>query len=270
MAVDKFQSLRTLLYPGGSIPKPELNKAHFRLYTRNLCPFAARARYAFAAKDIPFQDVQTNLDQKAQWHLDFNNGFVPVLETPQGDMLGESGVLMQLAHELAPDKGFELIPKDPIEAAKMRLKMEKFSGLLGAIFPVYLTRGEDKSKIEEFAKTLPAHNDFAALSKGGKWLMGTDHPTMLDIHVAPMWEFIHIMQHSAMAPAMELARLSEQAPDVLAYIERFKAHDKFKATCMNVEAGRRHWDRTMGWEKGVKCQLSIDVVNGVVEGDLLG
>mmetsp|Transcript_15974 Transcript_15974/g.34676 ORF Transcript_15974/g.34676 Transcript_15974/m.34676 type:complete len:270 (-) Transcript_15974:106-915(-) len=266
---DKFQSLKTLLYPGGSIPKPDLNKKYYRLYTHNLCPFAARARYAFAAKGIPFQDVQTNLDQKAQWHLDFNNGFVPVLETPQGDTIGESGVLMQLAHELAPEQGLELVPKDPILAAKMRLKMEKFSGLLGGIFHVYLSRGEDTSKIEEFAKTLPTHNEFASLAKGGKWLLGTDEPTMLDIHVAPMWEVMCIWQHSTLAPAMEHAKFAEQAPDVISYVERFKAHESFKHTCMNVEAGRKHWERTMGWEKGVKCQLSIDVINGVVDGELL-
>eukprot|EP00959_Pyramimonas_sp_CCMP1952_P208410 4359615-Pyramimonas_sp.AAC.2 len=266
---DKFQSLTTLLYPAGSIPKPELNKTSFRQYTHNLCPFAARARYAFAAKDIPFQEVHTNLDQKAQWHLDFNNGFVPVLETPQGDLIGESGILMTLAHELAPGKGLELVPKDPILAAKMRLKMEKFNGLLGSIFPVYLTRGKDASKIEEFAKTLPQHNEIASAAKDGKWLLGTDEPTMLDIHIAPMWETICIWQHSALAPAMELAKFAEQAPDVIAYVERFKAHEKFKHTCQNVEAGRRHWDRTMGWKEGEKCQLSTDYLPGVIDGELL-
>ena len=62
--------------------------------------------------------------------------------------------------------------------------------LMGCIWPVYMTRGEDDSKIDEMAAQLSKHNDFAALAKGGKWLSGSDEPNMLDIHVAPMWEFI--------------------------------------------------------------------------------
>jgi glutathione S-transferase len=34
-----------------------------------------------------------DLNQKAQWHLDFNGGMVPVLETPQGDLIKESAII---------------------------------------------------------------------------------------------------------------------------------------------------------------------------------
>lgn len=64
-----------------------------RLYGHNLCPFSCRARYAFAAKEIPVQLVETDLNSKAKWQVDFNGGFVPILETPDGKMFGESGLL---------------------------------------------------------------------------------------------------------------------------------------------------------------------------------
>lgn len=92
--IDKFQSLSTLFYPGGSMPKPALNNNFFRLYQHNLCPYCCRARYAFAAKMIPYQNIETDLNNKAPWHLDFNGGFAPILETPDGEMMGESGILM--------------------------------------------------------------------------------------------------------------------------------------------------------------------------------
>ena len=103
MVENKFQSLKQLIYPGGDMPKPETNKNHLRMYTHNLCPFATRARYAFVAKNIPFQSVECDLDAKAGWHLELNNGFVPVLETKEGDLIYESAVLMQFAHEMAPE-----------------------------------------------------------------------------------------------------------------------------------------------------------------------
>lgn len=69
--------------------------------------------------------MQMDCNEKAQWHLDFNNGFVPVLETPQGDLIKESAIVAQIAIETAGDKGVALIPKDPIQAAKMRVEMER-------------------------------------------------------------------------------------------------------------------------------------------------
>ena len=77
------------------------------------------------------------------------------------------------------------------------------------------------------------------------------------------------MQGGAMAHVLERAYFADLAPDVLAYVERFRAHKSFRHTCMNLEVASRHWERTAGWEKGVKCQLSIDIVVGVIDGELL-
>ena len=38
---------------------------------------------------------------------------------------------------------------------------------------------------------------------------------------------------------------------------------------MQPEAAVRHATRTDSWEEGVKCQLSVDVVAGVIDGDML-
>ena len=63
------------------------------MYTHNLCPFATRARYAFALKEIPFQSVEMDIHDKAQWHVDVNGGMVPLLETPQGEIVKESAII---------------------------------------------------------------------------------------------------------------------------------------------------------------------------------
>jgi len=56
---------------------------------------------SLAAKGIKFQKVHMNLGDKAQWHLDFNNGLVPVLESPDGTMINESAVISAFASEFA-------------------------------------------------------------------------------------------------------------------------------------------------------------------------
>ena len=91
ITVSKLHSLSPLFYIGKPKPKPEVNNTHLRLYEHNLCPFSARARYAFAAKQITYQSVQVDQDNKAKWHLDLNGGFLPFLEAPDGAIMGEMG-----------------------------------------------------------------------------------------------------------------------------------------------------------------------------------
>jgi glutathione S-transferase len=44
-----------------------------------MCPFVERARLALAARNIPYQVVQINLERRAKWHYELNQGFVPFL-----------------------------------------------------------------------------------------------------------------------------------------------------------------------------------------------
>lgn len=86
-------SLDRMLYHGGENPKPATNTQHLRLYHHNLCPFSARARYTLSAKGVVFQECITDLNDKAPWHVAFNGGSVPILETPSGDMIPESSIV---------------------------------------------------------------------------------------------------------------------------------------------------------------------------------
>lgn len=140
--VDTAQSLERIIQPAGvDTEKPATNQNNFRLYNHTLCPFSARARYTMACKGIEFQSCEVDLDQKAQWHVDFNGGSAPVLETTAGKLVPESGIIQQWALEQNPNGGIQLIPSDPLEAAKMRVRMDKFGKTLPGLFPTILSRG---------------------------------------------------------------------------------------------------------------------------------
>lgn len=98
------EHLRTIYYSGGDLPKPETNPQHIRLYGHNLCPFAERAELSLRAKQIDFQFCMLDFAFKAQWHMDFNGGTVPILEAPDGTLLKDSQVIAQFACDFAgPD-----------------------------------------------------------------------------------------------------------------------------------------------------------------------
>jgi glutathione S-transferase len=46
-----------------------------------------------AAKHIPFQDVDVDLQVKAEWHKEINGGLLPLMETPAGTIIYESAVI---------------------------------------------------------------------------------------------------------------------------------------------------------------------------------
>ena len=122
-AESKFNTLERFMWPGGQEAKPPTNTGHVRMYGHNLCPFVARARWAFACKDVPYQEVFVDLHDKGQWHVDFNGGVLPVLEVPSGELIPESDILANYALQVAgPNQGLKLIPDDPVQAALMRAK----------------------------------------------------------------------------------------------------------------------------------------------------
>ena len=141
-AANKFDTLERFMWPGSPDEKPPVNKNHVRMYGHNLCPFVTRSRWTFAAKDVPFQEVWVDLNEKAEWHLAFNNGFIPVLEVPSGELFPESDINSNYALDVAgPNQGLKLIPDDPVLAAKMRVKMQEFDKkILSLNFGMYMSR----------------------------------------------------------------------------------------------------------------------------------
>ena len=138
-----------------------------------------------------------DLGDKAQWHLDFNKGLLPFVENPQGKMIPESAICMNLALRIAgEDQGVNLIPEDPMEAAKMRYAMEQFTkkGHGSNCIMLFNSAGFVEERIVKFEQeSLPFFEEMCKATEG-KWLSGTDDLTLLDIHCGPMWEKIWLIE----------------------------------------------------------------------------
>ena len=217
-------SLERMFAAGSVDEKPATNTNYHRLYHHNLCPFSARARYTLSAKGIQFQECFVDLHEKAKWHVAVNGGAAPIIETPQGVLIPDSGVISQYALESNPSGGIQLIPSDPMQAAKMRLKIEAFNKLLPGFFPVVLSRGQDAEKVRKYKKeTLPAFEAMCT-EANGKWLFGTDELTQLDIHCAPIWEIIFLWVDPVYTDVEEILQIRTTAPNWCAYMDRFRSH----------------------------------------------
>jgi RNA polymerase-associated protein len=99
----------------------------FTLYDAARCPYCARVRILLAEKEIPFETVEIDLENRPAWLYERNPaGKVPVLE--EGDfVLPESRVIMEYLEERYPEP--PLLPSQPAERALVRLRFERFEDL---------------------------------------------------------------------------------------------------------------------------------------------
>lgn len=100
------------------------------------CPYCARTRIVLAEKDIPYDSVVVDLDDRPAWIIEKNPPFgrVPVLEEG-GWVLPESAVIGEYLEDRYPEQ--PLLPADAGLRAAARLlifRFEEFSG------PYYLFR----------------------------------------------------------------------------------------------------------------------------------
>ena len=111
-------------YRSGLFEKPQLNKKYPRVYGHHICAFSERVKLSFVAKELEFQNVEMDLESKAAWHLELNDGIIPVLEIPDGTLIHESRAIMQYASDLGGEKGLRLYDQDIKKRALQRQAME--------------------------------------------------------------------------------------------------------------------------------------------------
>ena len=128
------------------------------LYTAERCPYAARVRIVLAEKDLPYDAVEIDLDDRPAWLYDKNPlGRVPIYEEDEGLVLPESRVIVEYLEERFPEPA--LWPPDPAERALGRLWLERFDDLLGDAYYA-VRRGEPRevldAKLAELERALEA------------------------------------------------------------------------------------------------------------------
>src|ERR671934_2294699 len=124
------------------------------LYDADRCPYCARVRIVLAEKDIEYETVEIDLDDRPEWIYEKNPlGRVPVLEEDTF-VLAESAVINEYLEERYPEPA--LWPADPGERALGRLLVHRFDELSRPYYAVW--RGDDaaRERLDEQLASLAA------------------------------------------------------------------------------------------------------------------
>jgi glutathione S-transferase len=123
------------------------------LYDADRCPYCARTRIALAEKDIEYETVEVDLDDRPSWIYEKNPlGRVPVLEEDTF-VLPESAVINEYLEERYPEPA--LWPADAAERAFGRLLVFRFDQLSS---PYYALRREEEGARERLDAELAKLN----------------------------------------------------------------------------------------------------------------
>ena len=84
-----------------------------------MCPFVERVRLALELKEIEYQTVQINLEDRTKWHREINNGFVPFIEIPSNDglILTDSKPIIQFLDKIESKNQIKFFSESPKEYA---------------------------------------------------------------------------------------------------------------------------------------------------------
>jgi RNA polymerase-associated protein len=177
------------------------------LYDAPRCPFCARARIVLADKQVEYDTVIVDLDERPDWIVELNppDGRVPVMEQPGMPLLPESRVIMGYVEERFA--GPALLPQALEDRALVDLAFERFDGELSTPYYRYKSgRTGPEGLLASLARLdeLLADQDF---------LVG-DSYSLADIAYAP-WIIrsellleVRIREHANLAAWM--ARLEER------------------------------------------------------------
>ncbi|KAI9439571.1 hypothetical protein H4582DRAFT_2097764 [Lactarius indigo] len=165
-------------------------------YTAKVCPYAQRVEVAFQEAKADVTRYEIDLANKPEWYASRVNpaGKVPAVvygspksdpenPSPESARVTESLVLLEFVADLYPDS--RLLPKDPVERARVRFFIDAVSTKVSPPLFAFFIRGESPdafiAAVAEIQELLPPAAQFAV----------GDHFTIADAAIAPFigrWE----------------------------------------------------------------------------------
>ncbi len=170
--------------------------SQIRLVSAEVCPFAQRSRLALLEKELPFELVEINLDNKPDWFTNVSPySKVPVLL--HGDTtIFESTVINEYLDEIAPEPN--LLPTSPQQRAEARIWIDFDNSRIVPIFYKVLLAQDDQTQTELKLRMIDALSrleqaGFPGREMGPFWF--GSKVSLVDIAMYPHFERFNVLKH---------------------------------------------------------------------------
>jgi glutathione S-transferase len=169
---------------------------NIELFASALCPFAARARLAFAEKQLACNEVEIDLRRKPDWFLRISpHGKVPLLRH-DGRLVWESAVIAEYLEEAFPER--PLLPQDPARRAQARAWVNFADSRLYAKTAALLHSFDDHLYVRLAAQIVDdlhtlEDEAFGGQMNDGPYVLGSEF-TLADVALYPWFEQVAVLE----------------------------------------------------------------------------
>ncbi len=170
--------------------------SQIQLVSAEVCPFAQRSRLALLEKELSFELVEINLDNKPDWFTNVSPySKVPVLL--HGDTtIFESTVINEYLDEIAPEPN--LLPTSPQQRAEARIWIDFDNSRIVPIFYKVLLAQDDQTQTELKLRMTDAlrrleQAGFPGREMGPFWF--GSKVSLVDIAMYPHFERFNVLKH---------------------------------------------------------------------------
>ncbi|CAG4947234.1 unnamed protein product [Parnassius apollo] len=206
-----------------------------RLFAMRFCPYAERSVLVLNAKNLQYDLVHINLDQKPEWIFNFSpKGTVPALEYGQGKAIFDSSIIIVYLDEKYPD--VPLQSTDPLRRAEDKMLVEKFAGAQSAYYTAAFNAPALRpDMVETYHKGLEMLQKEIE-NRGTKFLHGND-PGLVDYTI---WPFLERFLALPLLGKNEFAIEKPKYEVLINYIEAMKNVPAVKSYCLAPETHAKY------------------------------
>ena len=164
-----------------------------KIISFTICPFVQRVTAVLERYNMPYEIEFISLKDKPDWFLELSPlGQVPILVTDQGEVLHESGPIVEYLAEMAPDGGW---PLDPVKRAQARA----WSDLAAKNYLVQCGAQRSPNAIALNERTLKLGKSFERMEQAlpeSPFYHG-DEPGMVDLAWLVLLHRAHLMEQGS-------------------------------------------------------------------------
>lgn len=207
------------------------NSGKLRVFAMRFCPYAERTVLVLNAKNLQYDVVFINLDQKPEWIFTFSpKGTVPALEYEPGKAIFDSNIINIYLDEKYPD--IPLQATDPLRRAQDKMLVVNFSGAESAYYTAaFNSQALQPTMVETYHKGLEMLQKELE-SRGTKYLHG-DQPGLVDY---TLWPFLERFEALSILGKSEFAIEKSKYEILINYIALMKDVPAVKSYCLAAES----------------------------------
>ncbi len=157
------------------------------IVSHRLCPYAQRAAIALSEKQVPFEKIAIDLQNKPDWFSRISPlGQVPLLRFEES-VIFESAVILEFLEETQPPA---LHPQSPLRRAEHRSWIEFGSAILNSIGAFY--NAEDARSFADSRDRIAAQFALVETQLGeGPWFDGQEF-SLVDAVYGPIFRYFDV------------------------------------------------------------------------------